>query len=282
MSALNSDEQGIYNHAKGAMPRWLRVVGDFYFGAVAKLMGRTLEQVRDWLDTNAHAGTAVGASGGAPDWLDEHARDLGTHRQETENDTALQARLRTPGQAITRTALEAGANEILTGAGIGSPAVVLELPEAIAHFGDFAASTGTGGTFAVGATFQGTSGWNPPVTLGDLRLVISGASNAANNGTFAITGFAADAVTYVNAGAVAGLDASATWSVRKYDVDGNPLDGFGRAHMGRGYRMGKLGPCIVLILPYGTSAATQAAVIEMLRNRKGAGVRALVERRLVP
>jgi hypothetical protein len=54
------------------------------------------------------------------------------------------------------------------------------------------------------------------------------------------------------------------------------------AYLGRGYRMAKPGSAFIIILPYGSTAATAAAVREALRQKKAAGIRALVEWRQSP
>lgn len=58
-----------------------------------------------------------------------------------------------------------------------------------------------------------------------------------------------------------------------------------RAYLSRGYRMagtGREATAIIVILPYGTSAATAASIAEALRQKKAGGVKVIVERRLNP
>lgn len=61
-----------------------------------------------------------------------------------------------------------------------------------------------------------------------------------------------------------------------------PLGNSARAFFDRGYRMGTRGRRVIVILPYGTSAATAAAVADALRTIKAAGIAIIVEIRGVP
>lgn len=62
-----------------------------------------------------------------------------------------------------------------------------------------------------------------------------------------------------------------------------PHPGRGRTYLSRGYRMSTTGEnALVIILPYGTSDATAAAVAEAVRQKKAGGIIVYVERRLNP
>jgi len=220
-----------------------------------------------------------------PDWLDQHARDRGTTRQPGETDEALRARLRNPGEALTKSAIEDSIQNILDSEGIVGTASVFELRPNAAFFQDLQAQTGTGGTFG---TTTDAKLFQPDAGFGNLaikydstashQLVISGANEVGNNGTFPITGVFADSVTYDNASAVAEVDAGATWTINRLDASGNVLDGFAQSYMDRGYRFStSQNAAIVVILPLGCTSGTLASVQEALRQTGGAGVFNIVE-----
>jgi hypothetical protein len=180
---------------------------------------------------------------------------------------------------------------------------MVELRRDKAFFGTNTADAGTGGTFAGTApnmSYTPTVPFaSPPFRVPEEelnhKLVISGAASAGNDGTFDITGMNGNACEFQNASGVAEADATVTWSVSRHDRDGNTLTGFAKSFMSRGYRMGRIGPAqptdplgfervdqppvIIIILPFDTTAATQASVEEQLRQKKGAGLIARVERR---
>jgi hypothetical protein len=87
-------------------------------------------------------------------------------------------------------------------------------------------------------------------------------------------------VVFDNASAVPGLDATSDWTMVKRDTEGNDIDGFDKSYLDRGYRLSSTG--IIAILPFGCTSATEAAAAEVLRQKKGAGVLAIVECRQVP
>lgn len=231
-----------------------------------------------------------------PDWLAQHARDRGTERQEGESDEALRDRLKRVEDAVTRPVLLAAVQAVLDREGVvGTPAMV-ELRRDKAFFRSSVSDTGTGGVFlgtAPDMSFTPDDGFAttddaamPPFRSieedVDHRLVISGAATAANNGTRAITGLAGDAVEFANGAGVAEVDPTVTWTVEKLDRDGNLLDGFVDSYFTRGDRFGGMLSAIIVILPFGCDEATRQSVLEELRLKKGAGVRAIVECRAVP
>jgi hypothetical protein len=169
---------------------------------------------------------------------------------------------------------------------------MVELRRDKAYIGSFTEMSGTGGTFAGTAPDMkftpSTLPWaRPPLVLDPppfkYQLVFSGSDEAGNDGTFLSTGLDGDAVEFQNASGVADVDAGVTWKAQKLDQDGNLADGFARAFISRGYRIGHGVPnTIIVILPLGSTAATVASVEEMLRQKKGAGIRHYVERRVNP
>lgn len=117
------------------------------------------------------------------------------------------------------------------------------------------------------------------------RLTTSGADNANNDGTFSIKAMYGDAAEFINTPGVADSeDLGVEWKTEKVDQDSNLADGYARAFVDRGYRVSGVPPssAFVIILPYGTSAETAASVEEAVRQRKAAGFKLIVERRLNP
>lgn len=122
MSVLNDEEQEIFEIAKSSVPRQMfpdNAVQEL-FGAAAKVFGSTKTQLRFWFDSSY----ILNAAGF---WLDQHARDRGTRRRDTETDNGLQSRLRNVEDTITPNALEAVANEILVAEGIAGVVHLIEL-----------------------------------------------------------------------------------------------------------------------------------------------------------
>lgn len=294
--ALTADDQLFLDFALAALPRWMNPSDEFLHGA-AKIFGSSVKAQLDYWFSQTLIGNATGATATTPDWLRQHARDRGTDRQNGESDVALRARLRNVPDALTRGALIDAANAILTAEGIVGSATMVEMPRDAAHLGTFTANTGTGGTFATvglspGFQFTPTVPFAAPPyrdpavirLIQKFSITIAGAANAANNGTFPITGMNANAATYSNAAGVAGVDAGATWTINKLDRRGNALNGHGKAFCSRGFRCTHAGKpaSFVLMLPFGASAGTLASIAEMLRQKKAAGILAIVERRLNP
>jgi len=230
--------------------------------------------------------------------------DRNTTRQAAETDEALRDRLRNVPDALTRPTLIAAIASILDAEVITYDPLVypgmVEMPRDASFFRTLASDTGTGGTFAtVGAgvvkftpdtPFQGVPFRDIEEAITH-KLVISGAATAGNDGTHVATGIDVDGVTYAPPGGYADeVDATVTWTVEKYDRDDNLMDGFQDAFFAgdvspgsavQADRMGQQLPGkVVIILPFGCTAGTLASVQEMLRQKKGAGVLALVECRL--
>jgi hypothetical protein len=289
--ALTAEEQKFYDFAKAALPPWIPDGDEFLMGA-AKMFGG-VKTLFDYLFGQALIGGATGPTATTPDWLDQHARDRGTSRQLTETDAALQERLRNAPDALTRIAILAALDAVLEAEGVTDTAALVELPAHMAHGGAYVSDTGTGGTFTKSGTtmtFEPDTSWaRPPFWDPDIvparstQLVINGAADATNDGTHTITELEDDAAVYTDADGVAGADAGCTWSVQVLDGEGNVRDGFSRAFSQRGYRSARVPmPRILLvILPFGTTAATEASVREALRQKKAAGIALLVERRTI-
>ena len=294
--ALTAEEQELLDFALGALPPWFSdaEARDFAIeGGYAKMAGAARAQTSYWFGQTLIT-TATGPTATTPDWLQLHAIDRGTRRQNGETDDTLRSRLRTFPDALTVATILAAAQAVIDAAGVSGTVYMVELRRDRAFMGKNSPMTGTGGTFTAQTGtahgFRPTAGWNRPPFVGlqpsiTWKLVISGAASAANNGTFTITDLASNDAVYTNAGGVAEVDAGVTWRVDRYDQDDNLLTaGTGRqdAYLSRGHRMGAQYSTILLILPYGTDAATADSVLEAVRQRKAAGVRVIVERRLNP
>jgi hypothetical protein len=99
---------------------------------------------------------------------------------------------------------------------------------------------------------------------------------------FTVAGLDGNAIVYENAAGVAEVDAGCSWTAARYDVDGNPRDGFARAYLSRGFRMTGGRFMMVLILPYPTTLETERSIRVALESAVAAGSFVVVERRLVP
>lgn len=294
--ALTTEEQKFFDFAKNALPAWIPDGDEFLMGA-AKMFG-SVKTTIDYLFGQTLIGNAVGPTATTPDWLNQHARDRGTSRVFGEDNPTLRDRLRKVADALTRAVLYTSINSILTAGGITDPCGIVELPRDGAHGGTYTADAGVGGTFTVvGSTvkFTPAGAWaRPPfwpaalwasysAAMRTTQLVITGAANAANDGTHTITGLDGNAAIYTDASAAAGVDAGVAWKVETLDSTGWVRDTWTRAYSQRGYRSARLTPLrMVIILPFGTTDALELSVREMLRQKKAAGIAATIERRLIP
>jgi len=301
--ALTPEQTRLLNFARAVLPSWFTSDERIqeYLSAVAVMTDGVIQQHDDWFK-NTLITTAVGPTGNDPDWLNQHAVDRGTSRQDGELDVALRARIRSVPDALTRDTIIAAAQAIIDAEAIPGTVAMVELPRDRAFFRTSTSDTGTGGTFTApdvdgNMTFVPDAGFAlgpggvvvPPFKAPtveervDTKLVISGAADANNDGTFPITGMVGDAVEYQNPAGSGAADAGATWTVQKFDRDGNLLDGFQDSYFNRGDRMASSRPSkLILILPFGCTPGTEASVREMLRQKKGAGVLGIIECRLNP
>lgn len=287
--ALTTEEQKFYDFAKAALPPWMPDPDEFLMGA-AKMFGG-VEALRAYLFGQALIGGALGATATTPDWLDQHARDRGTSRQFDESDEALRERIRNVPDALTRVSLLSAINAILVAEGLTDEAGLVELPRHGAHSGEYALMTGTGGTWTkTGNIMRFTPDvlpWPRPPFYGPLlvpfrttRIFVN--VGGGNFGVFPITELDGNAAVFTNAAGVAGHDGAAPWQIRTHDVGGYLRDGFARAFSQRGYRSARLKPPrLIVILPFGSTAGTEASVREMLRQKKAAGIAVTIERRLI-
>lgn len=291
--ALDAEQLELLDFAVKALPSWFtddaRALEEL--AGAAATMGDARAVVAYWFAQTLIRG-ATGKTFTTPDWLNQHAVDRGTRRQANESDPALRDRLRNVPDALTRAALLSATNAILAAEGISGQAAMVELPRDAGHWGSYTSDSGVGGTFVKDGTtikFTPSGAWAvSPFRAASVvpvvrhNLVLSGAASGGNDGTFEIAGLEGNAALVTNGSGVAGVDATVAWTVQKLDVNGNVTDGFGRFYWGRGYRWSRTRPTIVIILPFGATDGTASSVREMLRQKKAAGRRAIVEVRAVP
>lgn len=138
--ALTVTEQAYFDHAKGALPRFLfqLVTASLdVLGGYAAMMGDFDTQVTEWL-TEAYIKTSTGI------WLDQHARDYATTRRASETDIVLRARIGLSKDVVVANLLLSQTNAILSSAGYPATAVMVELRRDKAFLSD----TTAGGTRA--------------------------------------------------------------------------------------------------------------------------------------
>ena len=298
--ALTANEQQLFDLAQAMMPHWFVNDRDNEFlGLAAKVMGSARVQAEHWRDM-AKILLAVGATATEPDWLNQHAADRATSRQDGETDPALRERLRNVPEALTRTSLLTAVIDIVAEAGEATTGIAMvELPRDKAFLGKQNPFTGTLGEFTgpVGGVMTFTPNvlpWPDPPFSGIISpngrilkrtITFAGSDSAGNDGTFVTSGLAGNGVTYPNASGVAEVDVSTAWSVDRFDINDKIVtENRADAYYGRGYRMGRKGrtAAIIVILPFGCTEGTRQSVLEMLRQKKGAGVIGIVECRINP
>ena len=305
-------KQQIYDHALSGMPAWYRESSRaFEFdNAAAEMIANAASTVEYFLITQAFIDTASGATASAPDWLGQHATDRGMSRQAGESDTTLRARIKDVPEALTAPSLKTAIQTILDGESIVGSAAIVDLRQERGFLMNNVPDShqtgvsGTGGTFTDESTsaapdqmgFEPDEGWagHVPyrVVQEDITHVFAGIANldgGNSGGSFIITGLSGDKILFDNAAGVPEAAPTAKWSVDKKDAvydqfitRFNLAAGRSDAYFSRGDRMGSQRATIVVILPYGSTAATEASVIALLADKKAAGVKAIVERRINP
>jgi len=129
MSFLQPKEQKLYDAAKAALPRWMfsnDSNAQELVAAFAKQYASVWDQLDFWCDQ-----TFITRSFSL--WLDQHALDMGTHRQDAETDVALISRLRNIEDKVTLPLLRTTVDSILQSFGIVDPCGIVEL-RLHAHF----------------------------------------------------------------------------------------------------------------------------------------------------
>lgn len=274
---LSAEQQKFYDFLKGVMPRWFyeQTRNEEEIHAFIQVF----DDVREQIEAIFQETFILDSVGGTPDWLNQHAIDRGTNRRENETDATLRARLRSFEDTVTAPAILSAVNAVLVAAGGAADAVMVQLRADRAFLGTYTPS-GTATISAPVATVQTLTLVSGTIFNDDnefwvgRQITIAGSADPANDGTFVIASVISPTqLTYVNAAGSA--DATACdWDVVERR----------RAYLGRGYRLSHSGrPArFIVILPFGTSAATELAVTEMIREKKAGGFKAVVEVRGVP
>lgn len=289
--ALTATEQRLFDWAKAQLPEWF-VHGEReeeFLAAAAKQHGIALELAQNWLGQTMIL-VAVGPTGGDADWLNMHAGERNTSRQDPEGDPALRQRIRNVEDAITPPILLKAAQDIVDAEGIVGTVAMVEMPAQGAYTRLLVADTGVGGEFSLDAPFAqfkpDTKPKAPWLLSGD-TLVLAGSLTPANDGSYSISSsspLAGDNIRYTNGGAVPEVDPGVSWThykknkVTPFEV----VDEFQSSFASRGYRTVTRKPTIIMILPFGCTDSTSVSVLEMLRQKKGGGVVGLVECRTIP
>lgn len=286
--ALDPEEQELLDVANASLPPWFRgnARAQEDAGMAAKTIGAAKKQIGSWFGQSL-VKNAEGI------WLEEHAKDRGSGKQEGESTAALRDRLRNIPDAITVEAILNAVQGILDADGVAGTISMVELPRDGAFFIDqVQQNTGTGGTFSGPVsnvmTFTPTVRFsyppyrNAPGRVKKHRIVLSGCADAGNNGTFDTIGMSGNGVTYTNAAGVAGADATAAWATQRIDHDDQVIEGWARAFFSRGFRRASTRLAMfVVLLPYGTGPETERSILEAVRQIKVAGAIVRVERRSI-
>lgn len=285
------------NHGKTSLPKVL--VDDDRFDEVVDTMLDMVNTARRHTDNIQRNSFIQTAQDSGPDWVDMHARNRGTMRQDGESTDDLRARIRYRQPQVSNVAIEAAIAEIVSGA------TVFDLEGHAASLAEITGESGTGATFVKDGSnikFTPDSWSGHPWVLDVLRrrgpwvsskIVISGAVDAGNDGTFDIASFDDDAIVWANASGASRVDAGVSWELQMIDPDGQNTSGWKSSYIGRGYRLGagpklysdnvkRIPGALIVILPYAATASQEAAVRERLRQSMAAGVLLILERRTTP
>lgn len=299
--ALTTEEQELLDFALSALPSWFSDTEsrDLAIEAgMAKMAGMARAQASYWFGQTLIT-TATGPATGTPDWLQQHALDRDTRRTNGEASPGLQERLRQYPDAINRTSILAVAQSIVDAAGVTGDVAMVELRKDRGFLNLNLSQVGRGGVFSSGVgdrmLFTPDEGWlggrppfrgpgvEPPIGY---TIDIQNSNSITNDGVFEVLAMSGNAVVYENPSGVAEADPGADWQIDRGDRYGNRITSVfapvGRrgTYLSRGHRMGGRQPLIVLILPFGSSAAVASSVEEAIRQRKAAGIRAVIERRM--
>jgi hypothetical protein len=122
MGVLTDDEQNLLTTGENAIPNWFVLEEDpeELLAQAAVIIGNAKTQLDAWL-----AATYILKAGSF--WLDQHARDRGTRRQNSESDATLAQRLRVPTDQVTLPALKALINTAMTLAGVAGTCAIVEV-----------------------------------------------------------------------------------------------------------------------------------------------------------
>jgi hypothetical protein len=284
---LNALEQKLYDLARAALPSWLftdEANAQELIRAAAAQLSDAWEQVDFWLDQTY-------LTRGVDIFVDQHAKDHGTRRQNGETTASLVSRLRNTEDAVTIPALLSHIIQVMhdNGAPSSPPPVILEMRYDKLYLGRHIHITPTAGanlvdgeTFTLGSTiFEFDS--NGAVVGGHIAVPFTMADNLH---TVALSILSAVIGAGFNIG-IDEVDHLYVSGVTSYgETVGNAsfkmqIESLG--YLSRGWRVSKTNePTMTVILPFGTSANLAAIVAETMRQFKAGGVVVYVETRLVP
>jgi hypothetical protein len=311
MSTLSASEQKLFDFALAALPHWYKETERDYEieAAYAKCAQDAKDKVDDWLVTQALIATATGATSTEPDYLGQHGTDRGMFRANGESDTTLRNRLKDVPEMLTIPSIKEAIQTILTAEAVSGTPEIVELRAQRGYMGNEKTYAGSGGLeYAVGGTFASTvsatttrwrftptDAWDteytPIKTVQEIRratLQVLASCTAGNQGAFEILSLEGNDLIFSNPSGVAEVSATVHWNVDPQDMDGNfratynLANGRKSTYLSRGYRMGAQQAAIVIILPYGSTAATAASTEALANDKRAAGVRVYVERRTSP
>lgn len=285
--ALTARQQRLYDVARATLPSWFFLDPDNaqeQLRAAAVMLSSSWDQVDFWID-QAFLLRAVDI------FVDQHAKDRGTRRQDGESTAALVKRLRNIEDSVTPPALLQHVKDVLQASGGPSspdPQIV-ELRRDKVYFGRRVHITPTTGalindgeTFTLGiVVFEFDK--NSSVSGGHVAVPITDDYTAhevalaiwqAIRDQDAAVGMDIDDQLYVPG--VTTYSETVVHASFKMQIES-------LAYWNRGFRWGRDGiPEMIVVLPYGTPDGAAAAVVEAMRQYKAAGVNVTVETRLVP
>lgn len=297
---LSSEAQSLFDHARNALPRWLtggvNAALEWLYG-YTEIFDEVRSQGQDWVDVTL-IGNAVGVE------LDQHAADRGTSRRANESDEVLRERLRTISDQVTEAAIQKSVDTILTADEFNAIAQVkIPVDESNSDwdtvfrslsFGGFdytlsviwddtlAVPTYTETETAVGWTIEIKFPTTAPTTVADIETLVGSESTlievfiAGANPAYVLQDVFDEFVNYR-------FTISGFVNLRR-DRGHMHTNGVTTSFLGRGYRMCNINRPMgyIVILPFGTTAASANAISEYLRQNGPAGFVYIVERRLTP
>lgn len=315
MSVLSAEEQELFDVAKASIPKFFfasDAAQQEVFAAAAKAFNLSRDQIKSWASFTL-IGQAVGF------WLDQHAIDRNMRRRSGESDAALAARVRRIDDAVTLPALQARISAILAADSVSGLGAIVELRRSCARFGKYLRGVicPAPGTISTGDYFTTTDSagitWNwwyynggrlPIIPTPNTEIDVTSAVTAADVATATIAAMTASLPSGSSFSAAAGADPTKVYFLPTYGVtpgvtadftNGPEFTGFyndraasiASPSTSRGFRIARYGTGVganelIVVLPYGTPAATKLAVDGMMQHYKGGGIRYQIEVRRIP
>lgn len=129
MSYWSPRAQKLFNHLRTSVPRFLfqKMSPTDEGGQFGEIWGAI---VRIFDNVQAHVDYWYGQSlikQSSDIWLNQHAIDRGSNRQDSENDASVIERITTVEEMVTRPAVQAKAQAIMTALGAAGSPVIVEL-----------------------------------------------------------------------------------------------------------------------------------------------------------